>query len=62
MWAAADSATLRQAAFDAAPGINSLLTSIETGLMHADPNSLYNRAAKVMVPLSPAPPVTAILR
>ncbi len=49
-WAAADPGTLTQAAMDAAPGINSLLTSIEAGLMRADPNSLYNRAAKVDVP------------
>jgi len=49
-WAAADPATLTQAAADAAPGIDSLLTSIENGLMRADPHSLYNRAAKVMVP------------
>lgn len=50
VWAAANSATLRQAAFDAAPGIDSLLTNIQTGLMQADPNSLYNRVAKVAVP------------
>lgn len=49
-WAAADPGTLTQAALDAAPGINSLLTSIEGGLMRADPNSLFNRAAKVDVP------------
>jgi hypothetical protein len=49
-WAAAEPTTLTQVAVDAAPGINSLLTSIETGLMRADPNSLYNRAARVMVP------------
>jgi hypothetical protein len=49
-WAAGEPGTLTQAAVDAAPGINSLLTSIENGLMRADPNSLYNRAAKVMVP------------
>ena len=49
-WAAAEPGTLKQAAFDAAPGISSLLTRIETGLMQADPNSLYNRQAKVAVP------------
>jgi hypothetical protein len=49
-WATADPGTLTEAAADAAPGINSLLTSIENGLMRADPHSLYNRAAKVMVP------------
>jgi hypothetical protein len=50
IWAAADPATLKQAAVDDAPAINSLLTRIENGLMQADPNSLYNRAAKVNVP------------
>ncbi len=49
-WAAADPATLKQAAIDAAPGISSLLTGIEAGLMKADPNSLYNRTAKVLIP------------
>jgi len=49
-WAAADPGTLTQAAVDAAPDIDSLLASIENGLMRADPHSLYNRAAKVMVP------------
>jgi hypothetical protein len=49
-WAAADPSILTQAAVDAAPGITSLLTAIETNLMRADPNSLYNRAANVLVP------------
>ncbi len=46
VWAAATSATLEQTARDAAPRISNLLTSIQ----HADPNSLYNRVAKVQVP------------
>jgi hypothetical protein len=44
-WAAATMAMLDQTARDAAPKISDLLTSIQ----HADPNSLYNRIAKVQV-------------
>ena len=46
VWAAAAPATLDQTARDAVPKITNLLTSIQ----HADPNSLYNRIAKVQVP------------
>ena len=46
LWAAAASDTLDQTASDAAPKISDLLTSIQ----HADPNSLYNRIAKVQIP------------
>lgn len=46
VWAAAASDTLDHAARDAAPKISNLLTSIQ----HADPNSLYNRIAKVQIP------------
>ncbi len=49
-WANGDPATLLKVALEAAPGISSMLTHIETGLMRADPNSLYNRAAHVLVP------------
>ena len=49
-WANGDPATLHQVALQAAPGIASMLTGIETGIMKADPNSLYNRAAEVLVP------------
>jgi hypothetical protein len=45
VWAAAAADTLDQTARDAAPKISKLLTSIQ----HADPNSLYNRIAKVQV-------------
>ncbi|MDR3536295.1 MAG: hypothetical protein P4L71_07325 [Acetobacteraceae bacterium] len=48
-WAAADPATLQQTAVEAAPKIAALLTSIQTAIVQADPNSLYNRTAKVMV-------------
>jgi hypothetical protein len=45
-WATAESATLDQTALEAAPKISALLT----GIQHADPNSLYNRIAKVQIP------------
>jgi hypothetical protein len=48
-WAAASPATLQQSAAEAAPKIAALLTNIETTREMADPNSLYNRRAKVMV-------------
>ena len=48
-WAAATPATLQQSAAAAAPKIASLLTGIETTREMADPNSLFNRRAKVMV-------------
>jgi hypothetical protein len=48
-WASATPDTLRQSANEAAPKIAALLTSIETTREMADPNSLYNRRAKVMV-------------
>ncbi|HUN41930.1 MAG TPA: hypothetical protein VMU81_16720 [Acetobacteraceae bacterium] len=48
-WAAAGPATLQQSATAAAPKIASLLTDIEISLEMANPNSLYNRRAKVDV-------------
>lgn len=45
-WSTGSDSTLKQVATDAAPKISALLTSIQ----HADPNSLYNRIAKVDVP------------
>jgi hypothetical protein len=48
-WAAATQATLHQSAADAAPKIAALLTNIEITRQMADPHSLFNRAAKVMV-------------
>jgi hypothetical protein len=44
-WATASTDTLDMAAADAAPKVSALLTNIQ----HADPNSLYNRVAKVDV-------------
>ncbi len=49
VWAAATPETLHQSAADAAPKIAVLLTGIETAREMADPNSLFNRRAKVMV-------------
>jgi len=48
-WSAADPEMLRQTAVDAASKISAVLTSIQIARNRADPNSLYNRAAKVMV-------------
>jgi len=48
-WGEARPATLRQAADEAAPRIAATLTSIRIARDRADPNSLYNRSAKVMV-------------
>jgi hypothetical protein len=48
-WAAAEPATLKQTATDAAPGIAALLTRIEAARQHSDPNSLLNRPARVDV-------------
>lgn len=49
-WADAAPATLSAAATAAAPNIANLLTSIEAAIQRADPNSLYNRPARVLVP------------
>lgn len=48
-WAAADPTTLREAAAAAAPNIADALTAIRIARDKADPNSLYNRPARVMV-------------
>ena len=48
-WSAATDATLHQSAAEAAPKIATLLSSIEIAREMADPNSLFNRRAKVMV-------------
>ena len=56
LWSQATAATLEQAAKDAAPKISTLLTGIQTAMEHADPNSLYNRPAKVqLLPVTGAP-------
>ncbi len=48
-WPHGDLETLQQSAQTAAPKIGDLLTSIEAQRLQADPNSLYHRAAKVVV-------------
>ncbi len=48
-WATATPALLDRVATEAAPKIASLLTGIEIAREKADPNSLYNRPAKVLV-------------
>jgi hypothetical protein len=48
-WANADPALMKQIAAEAAPRISAVLTSIRVTRDKADPGSLYNRAAKVMV-------------
>jgi hypothetical protein len=48
-WAAAAPAALSHAANQAAPDIADLLTGIQATIQHADPNSLYNRPARVQL-------------
>ncbi|HVY13869.1 MAG TPA: hypothetical protein VHB27_01480 [Rhodopila sp.] len=48
-WAKAPPALMQQVAAEAAPRIGAVLTSIRIAHEKADPNSLYNRAARVMV-------------
>jgi hypothetical protein len=48
-WSAATPDTLQKIAAEAAPRIGAVLTSIQLARNKADPNSLYNRSAKVQV-------------
>jgi hypothetical protein len=48
-WAGATPATLSGAATQVAPGIADLLSRIQAAMQQADPNSLYNRPARVQV-------------
>ncbi len=48
-WAAASPALLHRIAAEAAPRIGAVLTSIRVAHDKADPNSLYNRAARVLL-------------
>jgi hypothetical protein len=48
-WANADPALLKQVAAEAGPRIGAVLTSIRVAHDKADPGSLYNRPAKVLV-------------
>jgi hypothetical protein len=55
-WAAGQPATLDAVAGQAAPQLAQLLTGVEVALMRADPNSLYNRPARVVIgPVRGAP-------
>lgn len=49
-WADAAPSTLSAAAAAAAPKIADLLTNIQAALQRANPNSLYNRPARVLIP------------
>jgi hypothetical protein len=48
-WAAADPATLNQAAAEAAPQIVGLLRAVDATIKQSDPNSLYNRPARIFL-------------
>ncbi len=49
-WSAATPDLLQQIAAEAAPRIGAVLTGIQVARNKADPNSLYNRSARVQVP------------
>jgi hypothetical protein len=48
-WAAGDAATLHAAATNAAPKLMTLLRAVEASIKQSDPNSLYNRPARVFL-------------
>jgi hypothetical protein len=48
-WSTESDATLEAAAAQAAPAIDALLTRIQAARLHADPNSLQNRPARVYI-------------
>lgn len=48
-WAAGDAATLHEAAASAAPRITSLMRAIDATMKQSDPNSLYNRPARIFL-------------
>ncbi len=49
-WAAAKPATLERVAADAGQRLSAMLAGINTTLQRANPNSLYNRTARIAVP------------
>ncbi len=49
-WAAASPATLQLVAEDAAPRLSGMLDGINTNLQRSNPNSLYNRTARIALP------------
>ena len=46
-WAQADPASLQQAASEAAPQVLAMLRSVDATIKQSDPNSLYNRPARI---------------
>ncbi len=46
-WAVGDPTALTEAAANAAPKLMSLLRAVEAGMKQSDPNSLYNRPARI---------------
>ena len=48
-WAAADAATLQGAAATAAPRITALMRAVDATAKQSDPNSLYNRPARIFL-------------
>ena len=48
-WSTADAPVLTAAATQATPQIDALLTTIQAARLHADPNSLQNRPARVYI-------------
>ena len=47
LWAKGDNATIQQEAATAAPQILTLLRSVDASIKQSDPNSLYNRPARI---------------
>jgi hypothetical protein len=48
-WASGDPAVFQRAAADAAPHITDLLRSVDAAIKQSDPNSLYNRPARIFL-------------
>ncbi len=48
-WASANPAVLQQAAAEAAPQITALLRAVDASIKQSDPNSLYNRPARIFL-------------
>jgi hypothetical protein len=48
-WAAGDPAVFHAAAANAAPQITSLMRSVDAAIKQSDPNSLYNRPARIFL-------------
>jgi hypothetical protein len=48
-WSSGDPAVLQRAAANAAPQITSLMRSVDAAIKQSDPNSLYNRPARIFL-------------